>query len=98
MLADGCEATVRSAHDHSPARIRDIVERITQERIAQGQLDESPLTLRDLELTKDAFCAVLNGLYHPRIEYPDRVDLETPATAIAEFPDDPDRNRRRLAL
>jgi putative nucleotidyltransferase with HDIG domain len=71
MLADGCESAVRAQPDHSGAAIRETVRRIFQERIDNGQLLESPLTLRDLERAENAFCAVLNGLYHPRIEYPE---------------------------
>jgi putative nucleotidyltransferase with HDIG domain len=71
MLADSCESAVRAASDHSGETIREIVNRMFSERIAQGQLDECPLTLRDVEVAKEAFCAILNGLYHPRIEYPE---------------------------
>jgi putative nucleotidyltransferase with HDIG domain len=99
MLADGCEATVRAASDHSPSRIREIVERIVSERMVQGQLDECPLTLRDVEMAKDAFCAVLNGLYHPRIEYPDATERAADgAVIVEERADDVDpRQRPHLA-
>ena len=100
MLADGCEAAVRASTDHSAANIRDIVGRITNDRIEQGQLDESPLTLRDLEAIKNAFCSVLTSLYHPRVEYPDTGESASASDeAIASFPDDPDRRSgRRVAL
>jgi len=71
MLADGCESAVRSAPDHSHARIAEVVDHIFQERMHQGQLDECPLTLKDLERARTTFGSVLNGLYHPRIEYPE---------------------------
>jgi membrane-associated HD superfamily phosphohydrolase len=71
MLADACESTVRSMNDHSPDKIRETVNRIFRERMDSGQLDESPLTLKDIELARDAFLSVLNGLYHPRVEYPE---------------------------
>jgi putative nucleotidyltransferase with HDIG domain len=76
MLADACESTVRSINDHSPDKIRETVNRIFQERMASGQLDESPLTLRDIELAREAFLSVLNGLYHPRVEYPEPEPVE----------------------
>ena len=75
LLADGCESAVRAAHDHSHETIQTVVYSIFEERIQQGQLDESPLTLQDVQLAKTAFCAVLNGLYHPRIEYPEPFEL-----------------------
>lgn len=71
MLADGCETAVRAAADHTQQNILAIVNRIIADRVATGQLDESPLTLRDLERIRGAFCSVLNGLYHPRVEYPE---------------------------
>jgi putative nucleotidyltransferase with HDIG domain len=75
MLADGCESAVRAASDHSGESIGETVDRIFAERLDSGQLSESPLTLRDLERARGAFCAVLVGMYHPRIEYPEPIDL-----------------------
>lgn len=74
MLADACESAVRSMNDHSPTRIEEMVDRIFRDRIEMGQLNECPITLADLELARDAFLSVLNGLYHPRIEYPEPAD------------------------
>jgi putative nucleotidyltransferase with HDIG domain len=74
MLADACESAVRASPDHSNAKIADTVHRIFQDRIESGQLDECPLTLRDIDLTERAYRAVLNGLYHPRVEYPEAVE------------------------
>lgn len=74
MLADACESAVRASPDHSSAKIEDVVHRIFQDRIESGQLDECPLTLHDIDLIERAFRAVLNGLYHPRVEYPEAVE------------------------
>lgn len=82
MLADACESTVRSMNDHSPDRIRETVSRIFKERVESGQLDESPLTLRDIELAREAFLSVLNGLYHPRVEYPEPEAVERASPAL----------------
>lgn len=71
MLADGCESAVRASGDHSRERVEEIVAAIFHERSRQGQLSESPLTLRDLDVARHAFLVVLLGLYHPRIEYPE---------------------------
>jgi putative nucleotidyltransferase with HDIG domain len=81
MLADGCESALRASSDHSYEKIKETVDHIFRERIEQGQLDESPLTLQDLERARAAFCSVLNGLYHPRIEYPEPVDIAQGARA-----------------
>ena len=71
MLADGVEATTRAERPTTPEQIRLIVERIFTERLRDGQLDESDLTLRDLIQIKEAFFGVLQGLYHPRVKYPE---------------------------
>jgi len=71
MLADGVEATMRAERPTSPEQIRAIIDRIVNERLRDGQLDASPLTLRDVQDIKEAFFGVLQGLYHPRVRYPE---------------------------
>jgi putative nucleotidyltransferase with HDIG domain len=71
MLADSVEATTRAERPTTPEQIRAIVDRIFNERLRDGQLDESDLTLRDLRQIKEAFFGVLQGLYHPRVKYPE---------------------------
>jgi len=70
LLADGVEAAVRASHDHSPEAIERIVREMVAAQVADGQLDECDLTLKDLEKIRQAFATVLLGVYHPRIEYP----------------------------
>ncbi len=81
LLADGVEAAVRASSDHSAENIAAIIRKIVQERIADGQLDECPLTLRDLERIRATFAAVLQGIFHPRIEYPTQPTLLESAEA-----------------
>ena len=71
MLADGTEASVRSLAEKKPEAIRAMVERIVADRMAEGQLLDCELTLRDIERVKDAFCELLLGVYHERIPYPE---------------------------
>jgi cyclic-di-AMP phosphodiesterase PgpH len=75
MLADGVEATTRAERPTTPEQIRAIIERIFNERLRDGQLDESDLTLRDLIQVKEAFFGVLQGLYHPRVKYPEPLQM-----------------------
>ncbi|MBI2865576.1 MAG: HDIG domain-containing protein [Chloroflexi bacterium] len=70
MLADAVEAVARSKRSHSPEEVDEVVETVVSDRVAEGQLDDSELTMRDLRTIKDAFRAVLQGVFHPRIEYP----------------------------
>ena len=79
MLADSSEAVVRSSPDRSPERIDALVEEVIGERVAEGELDECELTLRDLRTIGDSFKATLRGVYHPRIEYPQPTAAEREA-------------------
>jgi cyclic-di-AMP phosphodiesterase PgpH len=84
MLADGTEASVRSLAEKKPETIRAMVERIVDDRLREGQLDECDLTLRDITRIKDAFCELLLGVYHERIPYPeDRIARIPPASGEA---------------
>ena len=71
MFADTIEAAVRSMKDPSPKEIREFIRKLIQGKLQDGQLDNSPITLRDIEDICDAFCTVLNGVFHERIEYPE---------------------------
>jgi len=77
MLADSTEAVVRASEDRSPERINQLVEEVLAERIAEGQLDESDLTLRDLRTIADSFKSTMRAVYHPRVQYPEPTEMET---------------------
>jgi hypothetical protein len=97
MLADGVEATVRAKAQSGklrPARpsedereqrgtqtIAEVVEQIVNERVRSGQLDECPLTIRDIAIIKESFINTLQGIYHPRVDYPQ--PSEAPASGAA---------------
>ncbi len=76
MLADGVEASVRSLSSRDEATIRAMVSQIIGERLADGQLNECDLTIRDLESIREAFVGQLLGMYHQRIEYPQNKIVE----------------------
>ncbi len=71
MLADACEAAVRSLSRPNVNRIEATVRKIIRERLHDGQLDDCNLTLRDLNIIGDVFIRVLSSMFHSRIEYPD---------------------------
>ncbi len=73
MLADASEATVRTLKNPNPPTIEQVVRRLIKERLEDGQLDESNLTLKELDTIARTFTRVLTGVFHQRIEYPDRV-------------------------
>lgn len=70
MLADSVESATRVLVDPTPAKIRELVDRIVAGKISAGQLDECPLTLGELDQIKAALAKVLTGMYHHRIDYP----------------------------
>ncbi len=84
MLADGVESTVRSLDDPSPEGIRSCVDGIVRARLESGQLDEAPLTLREVDRVKREFVRVLTGIYHHRIDYPDSEPGPPPEPTSAE--------------
>ncbi len=70
MLADGCEAWARADRPKSEADVDKLVQTVIESRQADGQLDDSGLTVRDLALVRESFVGTLRGIFHPRIEYP----------------------------
>ncbi|MCL5037346.1 MAG: HDIG domain-containing protein, partial [Chloroflexi bacterium] len=72
MLADACEAAVRSLNTNDPNKIQTAVRNIIRDIVADGQLEESELSMRDVSAITNAFIRVLTGIYHMRIEYPER--------------------------
>lgn len=75
MLADSVEAAVRSLSQPNQFRIQGMVDKIVQDKLADGQLDQCDLTLKDLSLISQAFVKVFAGIYHKRIAYPTEKDL-----------------------
>jgi len=70
MLADGSEARARAQRPQTEEDIRKIVLATIESAQKQGQLDNAPLTSRDLSNITDTFVNILRGAYHPRISYP----------------------------
>lgn len=71
MLADSIEAAARTLEDPSPQKLEALIDELITKRFEEGELDECPLTLKDLTKIKRAFLNVLVGMYHSRVKYPD---------------------------
>ena len=71
MIADSVEAALRVLEDLTPQKIEEAIDHIVKTKVNAGQLDEAPLTLRQIEQVKAAFLLVLSGMYHNRIDYPE---------------------------
>jgi putative nucleotidyltransferase with HDIG domain len=72
MIADLCEASARCLAHPTRERLQEMVQRRIHEVFAEGQLDECPLTLRDLRAIGEAMVRALEAVYHARPDYPYR--------------------------
>ncbi len=70
MLADGCEASVRSLRRPTMSRVREMVRKIFDGKTTEGELDECALTLQELARIREAFIPILVGIHHQRVAYP----------------------------
>lgn len=70
MMADSVEAAIRSIKEPSKEKIEDMIEKIVKGKLNDGQFDKSNLTLKEVDLVKEAFIEVIMGMFHQRIEYP----------------------------
>jgi cyclic-di-AMP phosphodiesterase PgpH len=69
MLADSCEAVIRSTQPATRQEIEEAVDGIIEGKRREGQLDESGLTLNDLNIIRRIFVDMLKATFHPRIDY-----------------------------
>ncbi len=74
MLADSVEAASRSLSDPTHKRLETLVDMIFQARTEDGQLDDTDLTFKDLNVIKETFLSMLLGIYHVRVKYPGQDD------------------------
>ena len=69
-LADAVESASRSLEKPTPQKIEQLVNDIVNKRIAEGQLDECDLTLRELKIVGETFRFTIQNMLHTRIKYP----------------------------
>jgi hypothetical protein len=74
MLADGCEAAVRSRQPKNKTEILETVQSVIEGKRKSGQLDESNLTLHDLKTIQNIFIEMFQAIYHPRINYTEAIE------------------------
>jgi hypothetical protein len=77
MLADTAEALTKSKRPETAEELEELVAKAIKLRVDQGQLDESGLTLNDLEVIRQSFIDTLKGLYHTRVEYPEPKEADS---------------------
>jgi len=73
MIADSLEAASKSLKNPTGKDIDELVDKIVNYKIAEGQLDESELSFAEIEQCTTVFRSILRSINHVRIEYPDEV-------------------------
>jgi len=90
-LADSVEAASRTLKNPSSTRLQQLVSKIINDKFVSGQLDDSHLTLHDINKIGDSFVRILHGIFHYRVEYPgdkiedDNSDIGKAAGQTAEL-------------
>ncbi len=76
MLADSCEAAFKSMKELNPSKIQNIVEEIVNRVYNERQLDDSGLSLKDLDEISQEFSKILSLRMKTRLPYPKREEIE----------------------
>ena len=84
MMADTVEATSKAVQPNNVKAIEKLVRTITDELLANNQLDNSGLTLGDIKLVRESFVETLKGRYHVRVKYAGNEQLEAANTPPLE--------------
>lgn len=71
MLADSIEAASRSIKDPTKEKLEGMVRKIIYNKLNDGDLDDSGLSMVELKQVQNVFLNLLYGIFHTRIEYPD---------------------------
>ena len=80
MIAEAIEAQANSIKNPTFEKFEAMIDEAIKGRLQDGQLDECPLTMSDLQKIKgrrdgkEGLLPVLSGLYHSRPEYPSKED------------------------
>ena len=93
MMADPVEAASRTLLSPSAPQIQGLIDRLIEDVLADNQLDECDITIREIRLVKESFLKVLSGVHHRRIDYPgydftlpeskaERQDSDTPGSKV----------------
>lgn len=84
MLADSCEAAVRSLKTPTPKHIENIVNSIVRERVVDGQFQECNITLKQIDTLRINLVKTLANIYHTRMEYPDLDEMKSQKEAARQ--------------
>ncbi|MBN1924369.1 MAG: HDIG domain-containing protein [Prolixibacteraceae bacterium] len=71
MLADGVEAATRSLPEKSEESLNKVINQIIDSKVENHELDDAPITFKDIREIKTVFLEKLRNIYHLRIQYPE---------------------------
>jgi len=74
MLADSVEATIRSMKKSNPKKLETVIDSVIMAKIDDNQLDNCPLSMREIEIIKQTFIRIFKGLQHSRVDYQKEID------------------------
>lgn len=79
MLADCVEAASHSISEYTDENIENLVDKIADAKLAEGELSITPLTFKEIDIIKNSFKERLKAIYHTRISYPSEKETNKPA-------------------
>jgi hypothetical protein len=71
MLADSVEAAARSLPEKNAESLKAIVNQIIDSKVQNKELENAPVTFKDIKDIKSVFLEKLRNIYHLRIQYPE---------------------------
>lgn len=77
LLADCIEAASRAMEKPNYNKLKTLIDKMVDGRMREGQLNNTPLTFRDIDIIKDAFLKNLTAIHHGRVDYPDDEDSKS---------------------
>ncbi|KAA3663888.1 MAG: HDIG domain-containing protein, partial [Chloroflexi bacterium] len=84
LLADAIESTSRALQPDTPKAIEKLVNSLIDEDMTKGQLDESGLTMGDIQKIRESFIKTLKGRFHVRVKYPGNEELMAGTAASSQ--------------
>ena len=94
MLADAVESASRSLSEWTPRRVENLVRKLSEARIEDGQFNDSGLTLGEIHIVEQSLVSTLLASKHTRVKYPDK-DYKDKPTDKSEQKENKEVKERR---
>ena len=70
MMSDAVEASTRSLPEKTQSNLNEMIDNVIDHQLTTGQYNNADITLKDINIIREAFKKFIRGVYHVRIEYP----------------------------